>query len=134
MIVKDVNECDFVNYKLPSMFIAFPKCTFKCDKLNNCQCCQNSKLANEPDIIVTKEELCERYLANPLTKAIVCGGLEPFDSELDLTSFINCLRVKYQCNDPIVIYTGYTRQELETGFRNERGVSTVDSSIWNSIR
>lgn len=134
MIVKDINECDFVNYKKPSMFIAFPKCTFKCDRLNQCQCCQNSELAKEPDIEITKEEICERYLDNPLTSAIVLGGLEPFDTELDMLSFINCLRAKYHCNDDIVIYTGYTKEELEEGWRDGYGCTSTEVNLWDSLK
>ena len=115
MIVKDINFEDFVNYKEPSMFIAFPYCTFKCDKENQCALCQNSHLALEPNITIDKTYLAQSYVNNPLTKAIVCGGLEPFDSELDLLPFIDTLRREFHCNDPIIIYTGYTEEELMTG-------------------
>jgi len=115
MIVKDVNFEDLVNYKEPSMFIAFPHCTFKCDKENGCELCQNSKLVLEPDIVIDKTQLIEYYMKNSLTKAIVCGGLEPFDSELDLLPLIDTLRRQYKCNDPIIIYTGYTEEELDNG-------------------
>ena len=37
---------DFVNYKKPSMFIAFPYCSFKCDKENGAQLCQNWALSH----------------------------------------------------------------------------------------
>lgn len=56
-------------------------------------------------------EVVQRYLDNPLTHAIVCGGLEPFDSFDELKYFISLFRVFSQ--DPIVIYTGYTEEELE---------------------
>lgn len=109
-----IDEC-FNDYKKPAMYIAFPYCSFKCDKLNGCQVCQNCALAQEPDIEIKKEKIIERYLANPITKAIIFSGLEPFDSVLDVISFIDCLRNKYECNDDIVIYTGYTEEELKTG-------------------
>ena len=115
MIVKGIIDEDFVNYRKPSMYIAFPRCTFKCDKYNQCEICQNSSLAKEKDIEITKEALIERYLANPITQAIVLSGLEPFDSVLDLISFISCVRNDYKCNDDIVIYTGYTEKELTSG-------------------
>ena len=51
------------------------------------------------------------YASNPLSRAVVCGGLEPFDSWPELQYFIQSFRV---CNsDPIIIYTGYTSDELE---------------------
>lgn len=115
MKIKGVIDEDFVNYSKPSMYIAFPSCTFKCDKLNKCQICQNSSLVHEPDIEVVKEELIVRYLSNPLTEAIILSGLEPFDSISDLMSFIACVRNDFHCNDDIVIYTGYTEDELSTG-------------------
>ena len=115
MQVKGITDECFSDYKVPSMFIAFPSCTFKCDRENGCNLCQNSFLAQEPNITISKEELIERFLANPITEAIVCGGLEPFDSILDLSSFIECLRTKYESNAPVIIYTGYTEQEIFEG-------------------
>lgn len=111
MLVKGIIEEDFVNYSKPSMFIAFPNCTFKCDKEAGCTVCQNSTLANEPDVDISVIEIVSRYVKNPITKAIVFGGLEPFDSEWDLMSLIMEFR-KYT-NDDIVIYTGYTEEELK---------------------
>lgn len=115
MKIKGIADEDFVNYKLPSMFIIAPTCTFKCDKENECQMCQNSHLAREKDIKISKEDLIKRYMSNPITKAIVFGGLEPFDSPMDLLSFVDCARRKFQCDDPIVIYTGYTEDEILSG-------------------
>ena len=109
-----MDEC-FNDYKKPSMYIAFPDCSFKCDKLNGCQVCQNSQLAHEPDIEIKKEEIIERYLDNPITEAIIFSGLEPFDSILDVIAFVTCFRETYNCNDDIVIYTGYTEEELREG-------------------
>lgn len=104
---------DFINYKKPSMYIIFPNCNFKCDKECGRPVCQNSTLAHEQIIEVDKEDLIEEYLSNPITEAIVLAGLEPFDSPLDLLPFIDSLRRQYKCNDDIVIYTGYTEEELE---------------------
>lgn len=104
---------DFINYKKPSMYIIFPNCNFKCDKECGRPVCQNSALAHEQIIEVDKEDLIEEYLSNPITEAIVLAGLEPFDSPLDLLPFIDSLRRQYKCNDDIVIYTGYTEEELE---------------------
>jgi organic radical activating enzyme len=113
MKTKGVVFEDFVNYKKPSMYIIFPNCNFKCDKECGRPVCQNSALAHEQIIEVDKEDLIEEYLSNPITEAIVMAGLEPFDSPLDLLPFIDTLRRQYKCNDDIVIYTGYTEEELE---------------------
>lgn len=113
MIIKELKDEDFVNYKKPSMFIAFPFCTFKCERDCGKKMCQNSALAQSPDIFITKQKLCVRYISNKITQAIVCGGLEPMDSFEDLYSFIYTLRFQYQCDDDVVIYTGYTKEECE---------------------
>lgn len=112
MKIKNLIDEDFIQYKKPSMFIGFPNCNFKCDKECGQQVCQNSKLAQSANVEISKEVLCERYLNNPLTSAIVCGGLEPFDSKIDLITFVDCLRRQYNCNDDIVIYTGYYPEEI----------------------
>lgn len=114
MLIKGLVDEDFTNYKKPSMFIAFPNCSFKCDKEAGCAICQNSALAKEPNIKITNIEIIQRYLQNPITKAIVLGGLEPFDSFIDVMNIIYELR-KYS-KDDIVIYTGYTEEELENGY------------------
>lgn len=113
MVIKSFKDEDFVNYKKPSMFIITPTCSFKCDKENNCALCQNSHLAQEPNHEIHDGLLIERYIDNPITKAIVFGGLEPFDTGHELYSFINFFREWYGINDDIVIYTGYTEKELE---------------------
>ena len=121
MKIKGIVDEDFVNYKLPSMYIAFPNCTFKCDAENGEILCQNCSLVAEPDIEVDKEILIERYLSNPITKAIVLAGLEPLDDFTELFSFVDCARRQYHITDPIVIYTGYTEEECINGqFSNHK--------------
>ena len=101
---------DFSNYKMPSMFVAFPYCTWKCDKECGLQVCQNSALANSPNMDVDVDVVVKKYLDNPITRAVVCGGLEPFDSWLDLLQFVTKLRE--QTKDDIVVYTGYNMAEI----------------------
>ena len=113
MIIKGLEECDVVNYRKTSMFISFPSCTFKCEKECGEHCCQNSALAQTPNIDVGVKTIVNKYVNNPLTSAVVIGGLEPFDSALDLLLLIACLRVATQ--DDIVIYTGFTKEELQDG-------------------
>lgn len=123
MIVKQIIDEDFVNYKKVSMFVAFPKCSFKCEKECGKQVCQNSILATTPDITMPKKKLVKRYIENNISQSIVCGGLEPFDTWDMLFSFISALREV--TNDDIVIYTGYNKKEivhkiyiLKTNFSN----------------
>lgn len=113
MKIKGLTDEDFVNYKKPSMFIIFPFCSFKCEKESGVMCCQNSSLAHAKIIDISEEKLILRYLDNPITKAIVCGGLEPMDSFDELCGFIKSLRVDYKCLDDIVIYTGFNKAEIE---------------------
>ena len=93
------------------MTIEFPYCSFKCDKECGQQVCQNSALVNEPNISISVYKIVDRYLNNPITKAVVCQGLEPFDSKDDLYVFID--RFRRRTDDPIIIYTGYTEEELK---------------------
>ena len=110
MVIKGVTVEDFSNYKKPSMFIAFPRCDFKCDRECEVQVCQNGALAKASDIDIDVNIIVKKYLDNPITKAVVCGGLEPFDSWSDLLLFIEKFREKSQ--DDIVIYTGYLKEEI----------------------
>lgn len=112
MIVKQIVDEDFINYKKPSMFIAFPKCTWKCEKECGMRVCQNNTLATSPNIEINAEKIVTRYLNNQLTRAVVFGGLEPIDSYTDLFELVHIIRNKYKCNDDIVIYTGYNHEEI----------------------
>jgi len=111
MKLKGIIDYDTVNYKQPCLTLLFGYCTFKCDKLNGCQVCQNSHLAAEPDIEISGEEIWTLYESNPLTKAFCFQGLEPFDTFMDLIDLIKFIRITKNCNDPIVIYTGYNKGE-----------------------
>ena len=112
MWLKGITDEDFVNYKVPSMFIATATCSFKCDQECGRPVCQNSALAQEDSIHTGDDYLINRYLNNHITQAIVFGGLEPFDQWEELFTFIQKLRLQYGSRDPVVIYTGYTEEEL----------------------
>ena len=109
MILKGIIDEDFVNYKVPSMILEFPYCTFKCGG----EYCQNSELAKERNIKINTDTVCYRYNNNPITEALICQGLEPFDSWEDLLDLILTLRVGFGCLDDIVIYTGYNKDEID---------------------
>jgi hypothetical protein len=110
MLIKSIIDEDFVNYKKASMYIAFPHCSFKCEKECGIKCCQNSPLALAKNIDVSFESLVKRYLENPITHAIVLAGLEPFDSFDDVLELVKLFREK--TDDDIVIYTGYNENEI----------------------
>lgn len=111
MIIKQLLDEDFVNYKKPSMFIGFPACSWKCDRECGMQVCQNSALATSQIKNIGFKTIVNRYINNPITSSVVCGGLEPFDTWDDLYGLIAYLRVSTQ--DDIVIYTGYYKEEIE---------------------
>lgn len=111
MHIKGIETERFQDYKYPSMLIAFPKCSFKCDKECGRRVCQNSALASAPIQEISAEDIVRKYLANPITKAVICGGLEPLDSFDELVELVSKFR-EAQCDDDIVIYTGYRKSEI----------------------
>lgn len=113
MLIKGIVDEDFVNYKIPSMFICTSYCDLKCDKESGKGCCQNSPLLKLRPISVTDEDIIKRYLLNDITHAIVFGGLEPFMQFDELYQLIRKFRITYFCSDTVVIYTGYNRSEIE---------------------
>lgn len=110
MKVKGIVEEDFINYKKPSMFVIFPSCNWKCDKECGRQVCQNGALASAPIIEIEVDEIIKRYINNPISKALVCGGLEPFDNFTNLFELVSSFREI--SDDDIVIYTGYKEIEI----------------------
>ena len=112
MRLKNIIDTDIVNYKKINMTLEFAICTLKCDELNGCHVCQNSPLLFQPDIDIENEEIIRRYMGNKLTHAVVCAGLEPLDQFAELLDFIKVFR--RVSLDEIIIYTGYTMDELET--------------------
>jgi len=113
MKVKTIIEEDFSNYKKPSMLIASICCTWKCCKEAGIPItvCQNESIASQPDIDIPDEDIFERYKNNPITSAIVIGGLEPILQFSEVYHLLEYFR-EYGCNDDFVIYTGYTPEEI----------------------
>ena len=112
MIVKEIKKEDFVNYRKPSMFIGMGDCDYKCcieagiDK----GVCQNSALHQAPDISIPADTLVDEYLRNPITEAVVLGGLDPLCDFASVMDFVIAFRGV--SNDDIVIYTGYNQDEI----------------------
>ena len=113
MRVKTVVDEDFTNYKKPSMFIGTISCGGKCciEAGIPLSVCQNDGWRSGAPINIDDRELCKRYLNNPITQAIVFGGLEPLEQSREILLFIETLRKEFGCNDDIVIYTGYDPHE-----------------------
>ena len=126
MLIKGLIDESFVDYKKPSMYRAFPFCNWKCEREAGCAICQNSQLAHEPIIEISELEIISRYVKNPITKAIVMSGLEPFDSIDELYSL--CWELRQYTNDDIIIYTGYTEEEVRQ-MTNDRRFYNIPNII-----
>lgn len=115
MRVKAIVDEDFVNYKKASMFIATCFCDWKCCTEGGFgkEICQNSPTAQQPNIEITNEQIYNRYISNPITSAIVIGGLEPFMQFSELLGLVTYFR-SHGCQDDFVIYTGYRFEEITT--------------------
>lgn len=115
MRIKQLLHEDFVNYKKPSMFVGTSYCTGKCYKELGLPCtiCQNDALQKLEILDMSSARLISMYINNPITQAIVFGGLEPFDQFDELYDFIEELRNSWHCDDDVVIYTGYNKNEIE---------------------
>lgn len=108
--IRGLIDEDFVQYKKPAMVVIFPHCSFKCDRLNSHPVCQNSHLVKEEIKTVNVADIVGRYLDNPISQSIVLAGLEPLDSWEDVLLLLDEFRSR--CDDDIVIYTGYTEEEV----------------------
>lgn len=121
--IKGIRMEDFTNYKKPSMYIAFPSCTFKCERECGQKICQNSSLVQSTTLEVGVKSIVNKYINNPITSAIVIGGLEPLDSKEDLFILISYFRVSTQ--DDIVIYTGYKEEEIKNQLQYLRAYRNI---------
>ena len=114
MRVKTIVDEDFVNYQKPSMFIGTISCGGKCCLEGGfpLSVCQNDGWRGNAPIDIRDRVIIERYLHNGISRAIVFGGLEPMEQSDELFEFIDILRNTYKCDDDVVIYTGYNREEI----------------------
>lgn len=114
MRVKAIKDEDFVNYKLPCMYIATCNCNWKCCHEANISesICQNNEIVSLPTIDISAESIFRRYINNPISESLCFAGLEPILQFDEMVDVISCFR-NNGCEDPVVIYTGYTEEELE---------------------
>lgn len=112
MKIKDLVDESFQDYKVTSMFICTNYCDGKCWKESGLSpdICQNTNIIKQKTFNISDEKIIERYVNNPITSAIVFGGLEPFDQFDELRSFIS--RFREVSNDDVVIYVGYKEEEV----------------------
>lgn len=114
MKVKTIVDERFQDYRLPSMFLASTGCDFKCchEAGISPTICQNNPILSQPTIDVPADEILRRYVSNPITKAIVIGGLEPWLQIDEIIELIDLFRSN-GVRDDFVIYTGYYRHEIK---------------------
>ena len=126
MRVKGIIEEDFVNYKTPSMFINTCFCDFKCcTELGlDIGVCQNAPLAQANIVEISDSTIYEHFVANPITKAVVVGGMEPLAQAGEIISLIKLFR-KNGCENPFVLYTGYYPSEIVTELSKLRAFPNV---------
>lgn len=114
MRIKTIIPEDFINYKLPSMFIGTISCGGKCciEAGIPLSVCQNDEWRNMPIIYLDDNEIIKRYMSNMITNSIIFGGLEPIEQFDEILAFIIKLRTDFNCEDDVVIYTGYNENEI----------------------
>lgn len=113
MRVKSIVSERFQDYKLPSMFIATCFCDYKCcTELGlDIGVCQNAPLAQMEDKDIDDQTIYEQFINNPITKAVVVGGMEPMIQINEVIDLINLFRNQGE-NCPFIIYTGYYPNEI----------------------
>ena len=113
MRVKAIVAEDFINYKLPSMFISTCFCDYKCcTELGlDTGVCQNAPLAQSDNIDIPDQTIYEQFINNPITKAVVIGGLEPMIQINEVVDLIKLFRNQGE-DCPFIIYTGYYPNEI----------------------
>lgn len=127
MRVKTIIDERFDDYRLPSMFIGTISCVGKCciEAGIPLSVCQNDGWRSGAPVSISDRKLIERYLKNNITSAIVFGGLEPFEQWDEIVFFIRVLRLNYRCNDDVVIYTGYNKDEVKEKLTLLEGISNI---------
>lgn len=114
MLIKTLIDEDFTNYKKPSLLISAISCDWKCPSEQGLPVtiCQNQPLCKQPNIEYLTENIYSRYISNSITQAVVIGGLEPMLQFEDVLNLVKHFR-EHNCNDDIVIYTGYYPHEIQ---------------------
>ena len=110
--LKYILDENFQDYKKTSMLLATCKCDWKCLKEQglDLSICQNSELVKQKTINISIKYIINRYINNPITKAIIIAGLEPILQFNEVIEFIN--KFRKVSNDDVVIFTGYYPEEI----------------------
>ena len=116
MKLKTIVDEDFVNYQSPVMYIGTARCNGKCCREAGIplSVCQNDGWRANATIDMADEKIIERYINNDITSAICIAGLEPFEQYDEMFALIKKLRDDYHCDDTVIIYTGYNKNEISS--------------------
>lgn len=127
MRVKTLVFEDFVNYQKPSLYIGTAFCGGKCciEAGIPLSTCHNDTWRGMPTLTMSDDVIIRKYFENDITKAICFAGLEPFEQFEEIQHFIWKLRVSYNCDDDIVIYTGYRKEEIKDQIQELSGFSNI---------
>ena len=118
MIIKGIQEEDFINYKKPSMFISFSSCTWKCEKECGRKVCQNGTLASrqkegysmedrknirqltqrEKDFATEKHHLITDFLKRSKLDVEELYDVVVFDFLLSVEIYLNSEDLQKKCN------------------------------------
>ena len=86
--------------------------------------CQNSPLAQAPSKEIPDEVIYEHFVNNPITKAVVIGGMEPMLQLDEVKSLIKLFRDNGD-NSEFVIYTGYYPEEIIEQLESLKSLGTI---------
>lgn len=114
MRVKGIIEEDFANYKSPAMFINTCFCDFKCcnEAGLDIGVCQNAPLAQAAIKQIADDVIYKHFVSNPITKAVVIGGMEPMMQIDEVAALISLFRTN-GCDSTFIVYTGYYPEEID---------------------
>lgn len=111
--LKGVVAEDFVNFKVPCMFLITCCCDWKCCTEQNVptSVCQNEAIHQQPQKTFSYESIFNYFENNDISRSIVIGGLEPILQFDEVLGLIDYFRQNGE-NCPFVIYTGYYPDEI----------------------
>ena len=114
MRLKGISTEDFVNYKDPSIFLSSCICDFKCCRESGLDTgvCQNAPLAQMPNKEIDNQSIYSYFVNDPITKAVVIGGMEPMLQIDEIFDLLATFR-NNGCDAIFVIYTGYYPDEIK---------------------
>ncbi len=115
MKIVDIRD-SFHEYRKSGLLIAVRDCDYKCchEGGYDISMCHNYHLDGAKEIELSPDNLGNRIINNNTIDCIVIAGKEPMLDKYfnDIVSTINYLR-NNKWNKDIVIYTGYTEEELK---------------------